>query len=72
MIFFFLIPDSQWSVMRRFRQFRDLHMSLVTTYGPLITSLPFPSRRLFGNKSDQVSGMLHYCLLHYGPNHLLL
>ena len=42
--------------MRRFRQFRDLHMSLVTTYGPLITSLPFPSRRLFGNKSDQVSG----------------
>ena len=42
--------------MRRFRQFRDLHMSLVTVYGPLITVLPFPSRRLFGNKSDHVSG----------------
>merc|ERR1712001_250430 len=48
--------DAQWSVMRRFRQFRDLHLSLVTVYGPLITVLPFPSRRLFGNKSDYVSG----------------
>jgi hypothetical protein len=48
--------DSQWTVMRRFRQFRDLHMSLTTIYGPLVTSLPFPSRRLFGNRSDQVSG----------------
>ena len=42
--------------MRRFRQFRDLHMALVPIYGPMVTSLQFPSRRLFGNKSDHVSG----------------
>ena len=29
--------DAQWSVMRRFRQFRDLHMAMTNVYGPLIT-----------------------------------
>ena len=48
--------DAKWSVMRRFRQFRDLHMALVPIYGAMVASLQFPSRRLFGNKSDHVSG----------------
>lgn len=48
--------DAQWTVMRRFRQFRDLHMAMTNVYGPLITALPFPSRRIFGNKSESVSG----------------
>ena len=52
----FFFSDAKWSVMRRFRQFRDLHMALAPIYGPMITSLQFPSRRLFGNKSDHVSG----------------
>ena len=42
--------------MRRFRQFRDLHVAMTNVYGPLITALPFPSRRIFGNKSEHVSG----------------
>ena len=29
--------DAQWTVMRRFRQFRDLHMAMTNVYGPLIT-----------------------------------
>lgn len=48
--------DAAWTVMRRFRQFRDLHVSMQTQYGNIITALPFPSRRIFGNRSDYVSG----------------
>jgi hypothetical protein len=48
--------DCAWTVMRRFRQFRDLHMAMTSLYGPIITALPFPSRRLFGNRSSSVSG----------------
>lgn len=51
-----LISDCAWTVMRRFRQFRDLHMAMTSLYGPIITALPFPSRRLFGNRSSSVSG----------------
>jgi len=29
--------DAQWTVMRRFRQFRDLHMAMTNVYGSLIT-----------------------------------
>lgn len=48
--------DATWTVMRRFRQFRELHMTMMAAYGATVTSLPFPSRRLFGSRSDQVSG----------------
>ena len=34
--------DAQWTVMRRFRQFRDLHMAMTNVYGPLITG-KFPN-----------------------------
>ncbi len=47
--------DAQWVVMRRFRQFRDLHVAMTNAYGSIVTALPFPSRRLFGNKSASVS-----------------
>ena len=44
-----------WSLFRRYSKFRDLHSNLSAKYGPAITSLPFPSRKLFGSKSDSVS-----------------
>jgi len=46
---------TKWSVFRRYRQFRDLHSTLSTNYGHVVTSLPFPSRKLFGSRSDAVS-----------------
>ena len=46
---------TKWSVFRRYRQFRDLHSMLSTNYGHVVTSLPFPSRKLFGSRSDAVS-----------------
>merc|ERR1719288_100023 len=44
-----------WSIMRRFRQFRDLHRSLIQAYGSSVQSLAFPSRRLFGNRSNYIA-----------------
>ncbi len=46
---------ASWSVMRRFRRFRDLHVMMCQTYGPSVQALSFPSRRLFGSASDAVS-----------------
>ncbi len=49
--------DVRWTVLRRFRQFRDLHLAATAALPPSATSgLPdFPSRRLFGSTSEQVS-----------------
>lgn len=57
--------DSSWTVMRRFRQFRDLHVAMMSVYGQIITGLPFPSRRIFGNRSETVSGERQKQLMAY-------
>ena len=57
--------DAHWTVMRRFRQFRDLHMAMMSNYGQIVTALPFPSRRIFGNKSEHVSGERQTQLMAY-------
>ena len=56
-----------FSLFRRFRQFRDLHNNLSSRYQP-VTSLPFPSRKLFGSKSDSVSTERQRDLQHYLNN----
>ena len=61
---------TKWSLFRRYRQFRDLHSNLSTKYGHVITSLPFPSRKLFGSKSEAVSVERQRDLQNY-LNHLL-
>ena len=55
------------SLFRRYRQFRDLHTNLSARYQP-VTSLPFPSRKLFGSKSDSVSTERQRDLQHYLNN----
>jgi len=44
-----------WTLFRRYRQFRDLHSSMCTKYGSSVTNLPFPARKLFGSRSEAVS-----------------
>lgn len=44
-----------WKIRRRFRQFRMLHQSMSSLYGPAVTSIQFPARKLFGNKSSNVA-----------------
>jgi len=44
-----------WTVFRRYRQFRDLHSQLVQRYGVPVQALAFPSRKLFGSRTEAVS-----------------
>merc|ERR1719510_1240621 len=46
---------TSWSIMRRYRQFRELHRNLIQAYGSTIHNLSFPSRRLFGNRSNHIA-----------------
>lgn len=62
---------TRWSVFRRYRQFRDLHSTLSTNYGHVVTSLPFPSRKLFGSRSDAVSSERQRDLQSYLNNLIL-
>ena len=57
--------DAHWTVMRRFRQFRDLHMAMMSNFGQTVTVIPFPSRKIFGNRSEQVSGERQTQLMAY-------
>ena len=44
-----------WCLHRRFRQFRVLHVAMCQTYGQMVTTISFPARRIFGNKSCNVA-----------------
>jgi len=44
-----------WKIKRRFRQFRVLHVSMSNTYGPVVSTIQFPARRIWGNKSANVA-----------------
>jgi len=44
-----------WCIHRRFRQFRVLHVAMCQSYGSMVTTISFPARRLFGNKSSVVA-----------------
>jgi len=50
-----LDTDTTWSLYRRFRQFRDLHVMLSAKYGQVVSKIPFPARKIFGSKSETVS-----------------
>lgn len=60
-----------WSLFRRYRQFRDLHGAMIQRYGPVVTCIPFPSRKILWSKSDAVSSERQRDLQHY-LNQLLL
>ena len=57
-----------WSLFRRYSKFRDLHSNLAAKYGQAVTCLPFPSRKLFGSKSEAVSTERQRDLQHYLNN----
>jgi hypothetical protein len=49
------ISEDEFSVFRRFRRFRELHVHLLRTYGSLVSLPPFPPRRLLGNRSERLA-----------------
>jgi len=44
-----------WRLFRRYRQIRDLHTLMASKYGAPVQALSFPSRKLFGSRTDAVS-----------------
>lgn len=47
--------DARYSIYRRYRTFRDLHTVMCSKYGSAVQFLQFPSRKLFGSKTESVS-----------------
>lgn len=45
----------EFTLHRRYRTFRELHSSMCSRYGPSVQFLQFPSRKIFGSKSESVS-----------------
>ena len=50
-----LDSGTQYRLHRRYRQFRDLHTALSARYGSAVQFLQFPSRKLFGSRTEAVS-----------------
>ncbi|KAJ1523618.1 hypothetical protein ONE63_001461 [Megalurothrips usitatus] len=46
----------RWTLLRRYRRFRELHLQMRDKYGSLVSSLEFPPRRLFSKRSEVVAG----------------
>ncbi|PSN40524.1 Kinesin-like protein Klp98A [Blattella germanica] len=45
----------RWSLLRRYKRFRELHINMREKYGAPVETLIFPPRRLFGNSSETVA-----------------
>ena len=45
----------EYTLHRRYRTFRELHTTMCSRYGPAVQFLQFPSRKIFGSKSESVS-----------------
>ncbi|XP_026332855.1 kinesin-like protein Klp98A [Hyposmocoma kahamanoa] len=43
-------PHQRWQLLRRYRRFRDLYLTMRRLYGPKVASIPFPSRQLWSSE----------------------
>ncbi|KAG6442002.1 hypothetical protein O3G_MSEX002088 [Manduca sexta] len=41
----------RWLLLRRYRRFRDLYLTMRRTYGPKVASIPFPARTLWSSEA---------------------
>ncbi|XP_059048136.1 kinesin-like protein Klp98A [Achroia grisella] len=44
------VGASRWQLLRRYRRFRDLYLTMRRTYGPKVGAIPFPGRRLWSSE----------------------
>ncbi|XP_047434153.1 kinesin-like protein KIF16B [Mugil cephalus] len=47
------VMDETWTVFRRYSRFREMHKSLKLKY-PELAALPFPPKKLFGNRDERI------------------
>ncbi|XP_071453576.1 kinesin-like protein Klp98A isoform X2 [Hetaerina americana] len=44
-----------WTILRRYRQFRQMHLSLKAKYGSKVEKIPFPPRKIFGKNLESLA-----------------
>ncbi|KAG8222133.1 hypothetical protein J437_LFUL002130 [Ladona fulva] len=49
------MEGEMWTLLRRYRRFRQLHLSLKAKYGQLVERIPFPPRKFFGKNLESVA-----------------
>ncbi|XP_059477576.1 kinesin-like protein Klp98A isoform X2 [Neocloeon triangulifer] len=49
------VAGARWTLLRRYKRFRELHMDMKARYGVQIEALPFPPRKFFTKNSEAVA-----------------
>ncbi|XP_049878252.1 kinesin-like protein Klp98A [Pectinophora gossypiella] len=45
------LGSARWLLLRRYRRFRDLYLTMRRQYGPKVASIPFPPRQLWSSEA---------------------
>ncbi|KAJ8723646.1 hypothetical protein PYW07_007626 [Mythimna separata] len=45
-----VLGDTRWLLLRRYRRFRDLYLTMRRLYGPKVSGIPFPARTLWAGE----------------------
>ncbi|XP_060805148.1 kinesin-like protein Klp98A [Amyelois transitella] len=45
------LADCRWQLLRRYRRFRDLYLTMRSIYGAKVAAIPFPARQLWSSES---------------------
>ncbi|XP_067012385.2 kinesin-like protein Klp98A [Anabrus simplex] len=49
------VAGEKWSLLRRYKRFRELHLTMRDKYGSQVDALTFPPRRFFAKNSESVA-----------------
>ncbi|XP_049854546.1 kinesin-like protein Klp98A isoform X1 [Schistocerca gregaria] len=49
------VGEDRWTILRRYKRFRELHQRMSAKYGSKVEALQFPPRRFFSKKSESVA-----------------
>lgn len=49
------VGEDKWTILRRYKRFRELHQRMSAKYGAKVEALPFPPRRFFTKNSESVA-----------------
>jgi hypothetical protein len=49
------VSGARWTLLRRYKRFRELHLDMRARYGIQVDALPFPPRKFFAKNSENVA-----------------
>nr|CAD7441039.1 unnamed protein product [Timema bartmani] len=50
-----IMAGERWTLLRRYKRFRELHLSMKNKYGSPVAALPFPPRHFFSKTSESLA-----------------